>query len=81
VAVAIALNAGPREFWFHFGEIEIGPAGARARVREIENLATGERRVIEWGGVRLRIEPSRDPAVAVPVLGLRSHGNERSRRH
>ena len=63
VAVAIALNAGPREFWFHFGEIEIGPAGARARVREIENLATGERRVIEWGGVRLRIEPEQDPAL------------------
>ena len=63
VAVAIALNAGPHEFWFHFGEIEIGPAGARRRVREIENLATGERRVIEWGGVRLRIEPEQDPAL------------------
>ena len=63
VAVAIALKSGPREFWFHFGEIEIGPAGARRRVREIENLATGERRVIEWGGVRLRIEPEQDPAL------------------
>src|SRR5437660_7432628 len=63
VAVAIALNAGPREFWFHFGEIEIGPAGGRRRVREIENLTTGERRLIEWGGVRLRIEPNQDPAL------------------
>jgi len=63
VAVAIALNAGPREFWFHFGEIEIGAPGTRRRVREIENLKTGERRVIEWGGVRLRIEPEQDPAL------------------
>src|SRR5262249_5054251 len=27
VAVAVALTkAGPREFWFHFGDIEIGPS-------------------------------------------------------
>ena len=33
VAVAIALSgAGPRQFWFHFGDIEIGPDG-RARPR------------------------------------------------
>jgi starch synthase (maltosyl-transferring) len=63
VAVAIALNSEPRELWFHFGDIEIGPAGARRRVREIENLMTGKRHVIEWGGVRLRIEPERDPAL------------------
>src|SRR5262245_9195729 len=42
VAVAVALAKGPpREFWFHFGEIEIGAEGARQRVREIENLVTG----------------------------------------
>jgi starch synthase (maltosyl-transferring) len=64
VAVAIALDkAGPREFWFHFGDLEIGPPGERKRVREIEDLMTGERRVVEWGGVRLRIEPEREPAL------------------
>ena len=63
VAVAIALNkTGPREFWFHFGAIEIGRPGARRRVSEIEDLMSGERRTIEWGGVRLRIEPEQDPA-------------------
>jgi starch synthase (maltosyl-transferring) len=62
VAVAIALsNDGPREFWFHFGEIEIGPARARRTVREIEDLETGERTVIEWGGARLRIMPQENP--------------------
>ena len=39
VAVAIALNGhGPRTFWFHFGEITIGPDDKRAPVRAIVNL-------------------------------------------
>jgi starch synthase (maltosyl-transferring) len=63
VAVAVALNkSGPRVFWFHFGAIEIGPPGARRRVREIEDLLSGERHAIAWGGVRLRIMPEQDPA-------------------
>jgi starch synthase (maltosyl-transferring) len=64
VAVAIMLtNAGPREFWFHFGDIEIGPPDQRHRVTAIENLVTGERHLIEWGGVRLRIDQDHDPAL------------------
>jgi starch synthase (maltosyl-transferring) len=50
VAVAVALTkAGPREF-------EIGPSSPRRHVKFIENLVTGERHVIEWGGARLRID-------------------------
>jgi starch synthase (maltosyl-transferring) len=64
VAVAVALEKeGPREFWFHFGDIEIGPPASRGRVRYVENLVTGERRMIEWGGARLRIDPQQDPAI------------------
>jgi len=64
VAVAVALTGdGPREFWFHFGDIEIGPATGRRRVKFIENLITGERHVLEWGGVRLRIDQQQDPAL------------------
>ena len=64
VAVAVALTkAGPREFWFHFGELEIGPPDDRRRVRSIENLVTGERHMLEWGGVRLRIDQDQDPAL------------------
>ena len=69
VAVAIALNRGAtRQFWFHFGDIEIGPQGGRRRVRAIENLITGEQHMIEWGGVRLRIEPDQDPALLFRCL-------------
>jgi starch synthase (maltosyl-transferring) len=69
VAVAIALSkAGPRQFWFHFGDIEIGPEGARGRIAAIENLVTGERITTEWGGVRLRIDPEHDPALLFRCL-------------
>jgi starch synthase (maltosyl-transferring) len=63
VAVAVALQAGARELWFHFGDIEIGAPGSRQRVARIENLITGERHIIEWGGVRLRIDSEQDPAL------------------
>jgi starch synthase (maltosyl-transferring) len=64
VAAAIALNGhGPRIFWFHFGDIVIGAGEQRAPVRSIVDLVTGERHPIEWGGVRLTIDPSRDPAL------------------
>jgi starch synthase (maltosyl-transferring) len=64
VAVAVALaKEGPREFWFHFGDIDIGPRQSRRHVKSIENLVTGERYVLEWGGVRLRIDQQHDPAL------------------
>jgi starch synthase (maltosyl-transferring) len=64
VAVAVALtNAGPRGFWFHFGDTEIGPSSSRRRVKSIENLVTGERHVLEWSGVRLSVDPQQDPAL------------------
>jgi len=69
IAVAIALgNFGSVEFWFHFGDIEIGPPGRRGRVREIENLVTGARHSVQWGGVRLRITPDEDPALLFRCL-------------
>jgi starch synthase (maltosyl-transferring) len=63
VAVAVALAPEPREFWFHFGDLRIGPSDARHTVKSIENLITGERHRLEWGGVRLRIDPAHDPAL------------------
>jgi starch synthase (maltosyl-transferring) len=64
VAVAVALaRDGPREFWFHFGDVEIGPPDRRRPVKWIEHLVTGERRTLEWGGTRLRIDQEDDPAL------------------
>jgi starch synthase (maltosyl-transferring) len=64
VAVAIALTGqGPRRFWFHFGEMTIGPDGRRRPVRSVVNLVSGERHTLEWGGVRLTIDPALDPAL------------------
>ena len=63
IAAAIAMTDGAREFWLHFGDIEIGPPDARRPVRAIENLVSGERHLLEWGGVRLRIDPAKDPAL------------------
>ena len=66
-AVAVrhrAGRAGPQEFWLHFGdEQHRARRTTRAPVRAIENLVTGERHLLEWGGVRLRIDPADDPAL------------------
>jgi starch synthase (maltosyl-transferring) len=64
VAVAVALTGqGPRQFWFHFGDLQVGPPNARRPVASVENVVTGERRRIEWGGMRLWIDPANDPAL------------------
>lgn len=63
VACAIALSRTPKEFWLHFGDLTIGPQDNRRPVRAVENLVTGERQLLEWNGLRVRIEPDRDPAL------------------
>lgn len=63
VACAIALSRTPKEFWLHFGDLLIGPPNDRRPVRTVENLVTGERHLLEWNGLRVRIEPDRDPAL------------------
>lgn len=62
VACAISFAGHPQEFWLHFGAEQIGPMNDRRAVRIIENLVTGERHMLEWGGIRLRIDPS-DPVL------------------
>jgi starch synthase (maltosyl-transferring) len=34
----------------------------------VENLITGERYALEWGGIRVRIDPERDPALLFRCL-------------
>jgi starch synthase (maltosyl-transferring) len=59
VACAIALSAGIQDFWLHVGDQTIGGSPIRA----IENLTTGEQRMLEWGGAQLRIDPNDDPVL------------------
>nr|HEV8011542.1 alpha-1,4-glucan--maltose-1-phosphate maltosyltransferase [Bradyrhizobium sp.] len=68
VAVAIALSREPHEFWFQLGDVQVGVGGERRNVAAVENLVTGERYPVEWGGIRLRIDPARDPAMLFRCL-------------
>jgi starch synthase (maltosyl-transferring) len=68
VAVAIALSREPREFWFPIPDIRIGAAEQRCHVAAVENLITGERHAVEWGGIHLRIDPMHDPALLFRCL-------------
>jgi starch synthase (maltosyl-transferring) len=62
VAAAVSFSGWPQEFWLHFGAEQIGPENNRRGVGMIENLVTGERHMLEWGGIRLRIYPA-DPVL------------------
>jgi len=68
VVVAIALSRDAHEFWLPLGDIHVGMEGDRRPVAAVENLLTGERRAVEWGGIRLRIDPSHDPALLFRCL-------------
>ena len=68
VAVAIALSREPHEFWFPIGDIQIDVNGEQRHVAAVENLLTGERYPVEWGGIHLRIDPMRDPALLFRCL-------------
>jgi len=68
VAVAIALSRDFHEFWLPLGEVQVATGGTRRPVAAVENVLTGERHAIEWGGIRLRIDPARDPAVLLRCL-------------
>ena len=68
VVAAIALSRDVHEFWFPLGDVEVGGADNRRRVAAVENLITGERYPVEWGGIRLRIDPVRDPALLFRCL-------------
>lgn len=68
VAVAVALSRDVHEFWLPLGDIKVGSGDERCNVTAVENLVTGERSPLEWGGIRLRIDPARDPALLFRCL-------------
>lgn len=68
VAIAIALSSEPHEFWFPLGDTQVEVGGERRPVAAVENIITGERFGVEWGGLHLRIDPQRDPALLFRCL-------------
>jgi starch synthase (maltosyl-transferring) len=68
VVVAIALSRDVHEFWFPLGDVQVGVGSDRRHVAAVENLITGERSPVEWGGIRVRIDPVRDPALLFRCL-------------
>ncbi|PSO21709.1 maltotransferase domain-containing protein [Bradyrhizobium sp. MOS003] len=68
VVVVIALSRHVREFWLPLGEVTVGASGQRHPITTLENLVTGEQSRIEWGGIKLRIDPDLDPALLFRCL-------------
>jgi starch synthase (maltosyl-transferring) len=68
IVAAIALSRHEREFWLPLGDLTVDVGGQRHHVTALENLLTGEQCRIEWGGIRLRIDPDRDPALLFRCL-------------
>jgi len=63
VAVAIALTRDSHDVWLPLNDVQIKVNGDLRPAAAVENLLTGERHPVEWGGLRLRIDPLHDPAL------------------
>lgn len=68
VVGAIALSADAHEFWLPLNDVETAGDGGFREPVALENLMTGERIPVEWGGARLWLDPSRDPALLFRCL-------------
>jgi starch synthase (maltosyl-transferring) len=68
VVGAISLSRESHEIWVPLGDVEVLVGGERRPVVALENIMTGERRGVEWNGVRLVIDTARNPAVLFRCL-------------
>ncbi|MBN9004771.1 MAG: alpha-1,4-glucan--maltose-1-phosphate maltosyltransferase [Rhizobiales bacterium] len=68
VVGAIALSRDASEFWLPLDSIQVQTTGGSKVPVVLENLMTSERHAVEWGGVRLRLDPLRDPALLFRCL-------------
>jgi starch synthase (maltosyl-transferring) len=65
---AIALSREACEFWLPLDSIQIQTSHGSAAPIALENIMTGERHAVDGGGLHLRIDPSRDPALLFRCL-------------
>jgi len=68
VVGVIALSRDASEFWLPLDSIRVRVTEDLSPPVALENIMTGERHAIEWGGVRLRIDPLRDPTLLFRCL-------------
>ena len=68
VVGAIALSRDAHEFWLPLNDVETASNGGLRPPAALENLMTGERIPVEWGGARLWLDPGRDPALLFRCL-------------
>ncbi len=68
VAVVVALCRDVHDFWLPIGDTKMDIGGERRHVAAVENLVSGVRTVLDWGGLSVRIEPDRYPAVFLRCL-------------
>jgi len=65
---AISIWREPRELWIPLNDVQVGHGADRKPVAALENIITGERHAVEWGGVRVRLDTPRDPAALFRCL-------------
>jgi starch synthase (maltosyl-transferring) len=68
VVAAIALSRDLHEIWLPLGDVRVELGGESRNVVAVENVITGERYPVEWGGLNLRIDPQREPALLFRCL-------------
>jgi starch synthase (maltosyl-transferring) len=68
VVGAIAMSREPHTVWLPLGGINVRHGTERVPVVALENIITGERHSVEWGGIHLHIDPARDPAALFRCL-------------
>jgi len=68
IAGAIAMAHEPRDVWLPLHGINVRHETQLRPVVALENIITGERHGVEWGGVHLRLDPVRDPAALFRCL-------------
>lgn len=68
VVTAIALTRETSEVWIPLGDILLPTNDGPRKPVALENVVTGERHPVEWDGLRLRIDPLRNPALIFRCL-------------
>jgi len=68
VVAAVALSRDPSEFWLPLNDVDAAADVGFRQPAALENLMTGERIPVEWGGARLWLDPGRDPALLFRCL-------------